>query len=365
MKEKTEKFDVIIIGAGVAGVSTAYYLSKISSGKILIVERESSFAQHASGKNAALFRQAAEHLETSSLIQDSLRVFNDPPQDWAEKSILKKTGSYLIGENKKLTQLLERLKALEIKYDIYPHGSFPPNIPNSLKQTLEQSDYETLAYFPEDGVLDIHALMQNLIHAAKNRKVQFQYQYEVSKIEKTNEGWKISDTKHSQKTFQAKVLVNAGGAWASNLVNTFSKQKFQAYRRHLVISNSNPFPRHEISTWPFVWDISQEYYYRPESNTLLLSPGDEDAFAAIDPPTDPKAIELLAHKLKKFSPVLSSLDIMRTWACLRTKSSDGKFKIEFESTIEGLFWVAALGGHGMSASLGVGKKAAKLLAQRT
>ena len=54
---EAEKYDVVIIGAGFAGAATAFHLSEIYRGSILIVEREEVPGVHASGRNAGLILQ--------------------------------------------------------------------------------------------------------------------------------------------------------------------------------------------------------------------------------------------------------------------------------------------------------------------
>jgi glycine/D-amino acid oxidase-like deaminating enzyme len=46
---------------------------------------------------------------------------------------------------------------------------------------------------------------------------------------------------------------------------------------------------------------------------------------------------------------------------LRTLTSDGRFVIGWDAQVENLFWVAGLGGHGMTTSAAVGELAAELL----
>ena len=57
--------DIVILGGGFAGAATAFHLSKITSAKILVLEAEKVFGEHASGRNAGMLRQPV----TDSVIQ--------------------------------------------------------------------------------------------------------------------------------------------------------------------------------------------------------------------------------------------------------------------------------------------------------
>jgi len=99
-------------------------------------------------------------------------------------------------------------------------------------------------------------------------------------------------------------------------------------------------------------------YFRPESGGLLLSACDEERFAPCEPPADPANRELLAAKAARAFPRLVDLPIMRSWAGLRTFPGDRRFVVGPDGTVPGLFWVAGLGGHGVTSAWEVGRLAA-------
>ena len=50
--------DTAVIGAGFAGLSTAYHLAKKGLRDIVVIEHEKKLGGHASGRNAGMIRQA-------------------------------------------------------------------------------------------------------------------------------------------------------------------------------------------------------------------------------------------------------------------------------------------------------------------
>ncbi len=155
-------------------------------------------------------------------------------------------------------------------------------------------------------------------------------------------------------------MVNASGPWASMIDELAGALpiKFTPMRRHLYYTGEHGWVD---PGWPFVWDISNEVYFRPESAGLLLSPCDETASAPGIPPVDEEVQDLLAHKLSDSFPQLLDLPIARSWAGLRTFAPDKKFVIGWDPQVEGFYWVAGLGGHGVTTSPSVGALAAKEL----
>ena len=80
-----------------------------------------------------------------------------------------------------------------------------------------------------------------------------------------------------------------------------------------------------------------------------------------DPPLDPTIGEVLAEKIQRYMPALEGVSIHKYWAGFRTISSDSRFVIGWDPGLEGFFWVAGLGGHGVTTSSAVGALAADLI----
>ena len=116
-----------------------------------------------------------------------------------------------------------------------------------------------------------------------------------------------------------------------------------------------------IASWPFVWDVSHDIYFRPEGEGLLLCACDQQELPPGDPPVDETVQELLAEKIQNYIPALSRVSISKGWAGFRTLSADGRFVIGWDPKVKGLFWVAGLGGHGVTTSSAVGTLAAELI----
>ena len=72
-------------------------------------------------------------------------------------------------------------------------------------------------------------------------------------------------------------------------------------------------------------------------------------------------MELLAEKIRWRFPGISDVAIMKSWAGFRTLSADGRFVIGWDPKVRGFFWVAGLGGHGVTTSSAVGALAASLI----
>ena len=115
-----------------------------------------------------------------------------------------------------------------------------------------------------------------------------------------------------------------------------------------------------------MWALGEELevYFRPESGGVLASPCDEVPWPPSLPPTDADALERLADRLAKLAPGLGLAAVRRAWACLRTFAPDRMPVIGPDPRVEGLFWLVALGGSGMSVGVGAGELLAAVVAGR-
>ena len=69
------KKDIIIVGGGFAGASTAFHLSQSFSGSILLIEQEEIPGFHASGRNASLVLQSTPDPEIRKAIVNSRQSY--------------------------------------------------------------------------------------------------------------------------------------------------------------------------------------------------------------------------------------------------------------------------------------------------
>src|SRR5687768_10834173 len=78
--------DFIVIGAGIAGASVAFWLAP--HGRVLLLERESQPGYHSTGRSAALFMESYGTAQVRALTMASRAFFEAPPQGFAEHPLL-------------------------------------------------------------------------------------------------------------------------------------------------------------------------------------------------------------------------------------------------------------------------------------
>lgn len=349
-------FEIVIIGAGFAGAATAYHLTRLGVTDILVLERESIPGFHSSGRNAAMLRQCVPDPDLTALTRDGAAFLRHLPRDWPEPVSFKQNGSLLLGAGAswdKLQNDAETGRRLGIEVELWTPEQAKRHVP-----VLQGSEFEGAVWCASDGVVDIHALLSGYLKAAARRGARIRYTTPVRAIRMVNR--QDLTVEIGGEEIRAKTVVNAAGAWANVIAEMAGTRELplRPCRRHLFVS---PPIEWVDPSWPFVWDVAHDIYFRPEGAGLLLCACDQTELPPGDPPVDAGARELLAEKIDRFMPGLSGVSIQKGWAGARTLTPDGRFVIGWDRQIERFFWIAGLGGHGMTASSAVGALAAELL----
>ncbi len=334
--------DILIIGGGIAGLATAAALPG-KGRSVALVDRELVPGFYASGHNAGMARSLTGRIEHSRLAAEGRAQLT-------AEGLLEPTGGLLLAmDPSKLDPLETEAKALGVEA-IRGEGSGEPGLTAGAHLRM-----------PGDGVINIHGLLGLCARRAREGGARLHYGEAVTAIRPEGEGFRVET---SRQVFFARTLVNAAGAWASEVGRQAGglNLDLKPMRRHLAWSDQPFEPR------PWAWWVDRPFYARRESGGTLMCPCDEGDIPlpgqGLQPATDASALEHLAATTAELAPGLENASLVRAWSGLRTFSPDRRFVIGWDPVNPRLFWVAALGGHGMTTGLAVGDLAAKLLLER-
>lgn len=357
----SETADVVVVGAGFAGAATAYHLAARGVKDVIVLEREPRPGEHASGKNAALAFQLMENLDEARLAIEGLAFYGDPPEGFAARPLLRRCGSILVASERGREGLREAAAdaaTLGVEVAFLDRDELVRRIP-----PLGGGDATVGLENPSDAVVDIEALLGGYLAAAERGGARIATDEAVVEIGRAN--GRVASVVTTRRTIETRLVVNAAGPWAGKVAKLarIPARSIAPRRRHL----------YEVRTeaaidpaWPFVWHADLDVYFRPDRGRLLMSPCDATPHLPAPPEVDPAVETLLREKAAAAFPGLLPLEDAAPRACLRTFVADGRFVIGPDPELGGFLWVAALGGHGMSTSYGVGRiAAAAALGERT
>ncbi|HSW40758.1 MAG TPA: FAD-binding oxidoreductase, partial [Acidobacteriota bacterium] len=290
----------------------------------------------------------------NSIARQSSGFYRTPPDGFSSEPLVDLVGVYLAAG-------AEHVPTLRSWYDINPEARFeqvdPPRIYRHIPVLAPGLDMVT--FHPEDGVLDVHAILQGYLRGACREGAEICFGCSFLRL-RTDNG-RVLGIETSDGFMEAEKVVAANGGWAS-VADSFSGYSlpFTPYRRHLLMTE--PLPQAD-PRWPVVWIVGEEFYFRPESGGLLMSGCDA---VKVTPEqggiADPDQLERIAVKASRWLPSLADTRVAKAWAGMRTFVPDDLFVIGADPRLRGLYWVAGLGGHGITCAPLIGALAADWVA---
>lgn len=348
--------DCVVIGAGFAGAATAYHLTRNGARNVVVLEQEAVPGVHSSGRNASMVRQVVADAALAKLTEEGAAFLRSPPPDFPEPPRFEQNGSMLLGSGegwRRLARDAEMARGLGMSVECWTRDRAVAYVP-----ALEGAEFEGAVWCATDGVVDIHALLTGYLKGARAAGAEIRYRSRVRSID-VHAG-RVAGVATDDGTIKTDRIVDAAGPWALTVAGLAGavEAPLQPCRRHLYVTSPMPWVDRK---WPFVWDVTHEFYFRPDSGGLLLCPCDQEEMAPCDAQTDEAVAEILFEKIRRYLPALSDVAIRKHWAGLRTLSADGRFIIGPDPKVKGFFWVAGLGGHGVTTSSAVGSLAARII----
>ena len=355
-------WDFVIVGAGMAGTSTAWQLAQSGGDappSVLVLERESQPGYHTTGRSAALFEEHYGPAQVQALTRASRAFYDSPPAGFADTPILSPRGVLYVGtaEQKPLVD------AAYAEAAIHSPSAQRLNA-EQLKALAPVLNTEVLVDgFLDDGArdIDVHGLHQGYIRGLRQRGGELWCNAEVQGITRTNGLWHI--TLPQGRSIQAKTLINAAGAWADVLAAMAGTAPIGIVPKR---RSAFTFPAPEgmdATHWPAIISADENWYIKPDAGQLLGSPANADPVAPHDVVPEELDIATGIYHIEE----ATTLQIRRpshTWAGLRSFVEDGELVIGWDASptpVAGFFWVAAQGGYGIQSAAGYSLLARNLL----
>lgn len=207
-----EQVNVLIIGAGVIGLSIGKYLSEDHS-DVVVVDKEDSFGRGTSSRNSEVIHSGIyyphESLKAKLCVSGNQLLY-----DYAsERGIaFRKTGKIVVAGDESEFPELERL---------YQHGT--ANGVEGLRildrSGISERESQIIAqkglWVPSTGIIDTHGLMQTLVNDLEDNDGFAVYGMEVKEIEHLNPGYRVTFT--NDEVFQTNILINSAGLFSDQI----------------------------------------------------------------------------------------------------------------------------------------------------
>ncbi|MEI9410639.1 FAD-binding oxidoreductase [Mesorhizobium salmacidum] len=350
--------DVIVLGGGLMGTASAYFLTRRGA-RVTLIERN----RIGTGATVASFgniRRTGRHLSQLPLAHRSLRLWGEAEKMLGRDVEFRATGHIrLIFDEASLADMrtyaqtarpwgleLEELSPREI------HTRFPGLGPDAI----------AASFSPHDGSGNPRLIAPAFAEAARQLGTEIVEEAEVETVRHTGSSFLVTSSKG---TFAAECLLNTAGAWGARIAAQFGEQ-VPLDARGPQMGVTEPLP-HRILPVVGIWTRDKNhgaYLRQVERGNIVFGGAAERVLVDLDPghaAADPMRLQAQLRAVARLLPSIARVAVIRTWSGCEGYVRDMLPVMGRSATTPGLFHAFGFSGHGFQLGPGVGDAMAELI----
>ena len=355
----SQLFDVIIIGGGIMGCSTAFQLAQ--RGVSVALLEKSTIGAGPTGKSSAIIRQHYSNELTARMAYHSLQVFQNFEEVVGGESGFTQCGFLML--------VAEEDKAgLEANIAMQQQIGIETSLVSSeeIKKLMPGLDAGNLsaAYEPQSGYADPYLTVTSYAQAARRLGATIHQETQVTGIRMAD--GKVQGVDTDKGSFDAPVVLNCTGAWGAQVAKLAGVEvPIDACRVQVSMFRR---PAGEEAVHPVVANFEHAIYFRPETGDLtlvgLIDPKEADAIVDPDHFSENVSDEFVlesGERLVTSYPAMEQSQSIGGYASLYAITPDWHPVIDELPTGSGLYVCSGFSGHGFKLGPAVGKMLADLV----
>ncbi|MDB9822278.1 NAD(P)/FAD-dependent oxidoreductase [Deltaproteobacteria bacterium] len=351
-----EKYDVIIIGAGVVGNSIARELSRYRL-NTCVLEREQDVGMGTSSRNSGVLHsgihykpgslRARLNVQGNSLMGDLCREL---------KVKIDYIGKLTVAQDETDIETLERLKEQGES-----NGVPGLEILNADQMRKKQSDVGGIKalWSPSTGIICPYGLTIALAENAAENGVNFFLGHDVSAIQRNDRGFLVKTSKG--KTFKTRLLINAAGLFSDRVCGMLGIDEYRIYpcRGEYLILDKRLEGTLSVLVYPAPGKGGAGlgiHLTNTVDGNILIGPSNEYIDDHDDYASTADVMEQLKKEGHELLPGLSTSDFIRSFSGLRAKQTSPEekgfkdFVIERRKNIPGFINLVGIESPGLTCS---------------
>ncbi|NUR91163.1 MAG: FAD-binding oxidoreductase [Nonomuraea sp.] len=351
--------EVIVVGAGVMGASTAFHLAERGASSVTVVD-----ARHAgegmSSRSSALVRMHYTFEPEVRLAVDSLAFFREWPERVGRPPVFRECGFVRIvppGEADLLRENVEMQRACGAEAEVITAGDLL-----ELEPGWRADDVVAAAYEPRAGYGDGAVVAGDFLARAREKGVAYRPNTPVRSLI-TGNGGRVVGVRTDEGDLTADLVVLATGAWTRPLLGTAGADlPIEAeYHEVAVLRDAPGGPAARTACI----DSGTRTYFRPETGGGLLLGDFVGPRDGVDPddfpqtPGDANVVEMVGRAARRV-PALAEAGISRGVTGVYDMSPDARPMLGPVAGIGGLIVAAGFSGMGFKICPAVGRALAEL-----
>lgn len=332
---------IVIIGAGISGLSTAYHLARGGMKDILVIDKAYLNAG-STGRCGAGVRQQWGTTLNCILAKKSIEFFTHANKTLQyEKDIeFKQEGYLILSTSKEEDEAFKQNVALQNSLGI-------PSQILSVKEALEivphlnPNAFTSASFCKTDGHVNPFLMSEAYYLAAKRLGVEFSFFEEVKEIVVQDK--RIVKVITDKRDINTNKVLNAAGGYAHEIGKMVGIDIPVYSEKHEILVTEPTKP----IQGPMVMSFSKNIYCQQVPHgSFLMGRGNPDALHSHDISSSWQFLDKMAKTVVDILPQVAKLRVIRTWGGSYNISPDHQPIISDTEQVEGFYMACGYSGHG-------------------
>ena len=341
MSDLPTSAEIVVIGGGVMGASTAYHLALRGQKDVVLLEKQPFFGLGATGRCAGGIRYQFSTEINVRLSQISLPMLERFEAETGQAIDLRWCGYLFLLTNAQEVAAFQHNVAMQNRLGVPTQWLTADEVRRRVPQ-LAAADVLAGSFHPGDGLADPNGVVAGYITAARRLGVQAFTDTAVTQIETS--GGRVTAVQTNHGRIACRAIVNAAGPWASVISNMVGVPlPITPLRRQMITTTPMPdIP----ADFPFVIDFARSLYFHREGDGLLTgmsNPTEQPGFdESVDETWEETHMEAAIARL----PLLAHAGRLSGWAGLYEVTPDAHPIFGAVPQVDGYYLVGGFSGHG-------------------
>jgi sarcosine oxidase subunit beta len=340
MSDLPSSADVVVIGGGVMGASTAYHLAQRGGVKVVLLEKESFFGLGATGRCAGGIRYQFATEVNIRLSLHSLRMLDELEAETGQPALVRKCGYLFVLTREEDVAAFKKNVALQHSLGVMTQWLSGDDVRRMIP-LCEFPDAMAGTFYGRDGLADPNSVVMGYINTARRLGAACLTEVEVTGIEV--EGGKVESVQTHRGRIAVRSVVNAAGPWSAPIGRMAGVEVPVVPLRRQWLTTT-PLPQ-VPPDFPFVIDFAQSLYFHREGEGLLTGMSNNDEQIGFDQSVDSEWELIHLEAAVTRMPLLEQAGVASRWAGLYEVTPDAH-PIIGPTPVAGFYLVTGFSGHG-------------------